>query len=230
MAEEIKTFSRVADCWNTVGVWSRARRKCEKLTEYTHCRNCPVFLEIGHSVFEKVAPPGYLAQWRKDIAARESCDISQNNSVLIFRAGHEWFALPANVLGEIATERTIHRIPRNMNRFISGIVNINGEIKICYSLSELLDMSSIDDIDKKSINHHKPGRLVVIELDEIQYVFLVDEVKGLYWYGDSDLLPVPATLSAENALLLSGSINRFNHQIAIFNISRFQEKLEGAVL
>jgi len=229
MDKETKVFSHISNCWNTIGVWSCAKKKCDKLEEYVHCRNCPVFLEVGHSVFEKVAPSGYLSQWRKEISAKESFDNPKDNSVLIFRVGHEWFALPSVVLGEIANERTIHRIPRNMNRFISGIVNINGEIKVCYSLSELLGLSSVSGENKKE-DKHKPRRLVVIELDEKDYVFLVDEVKGLYLYGDSDLLPVPSTLDATNALLLLGSINQFNHQVAIFNISKFQENLEGAVL
>ncbi len=229
MDKEVKIVSRIANCWNTIGVWSRARKKCDKLAEYVHCRNCPVFLEIGHSVFERVAPSGYLSQWRKEISEKEVFDNLKENSVLIFRVGHEWFALPSAVLGEIANERTIHRIPRNMNRFISGIVNINGEIKVCYSLSELLGLSRVSGENKKE-DKHKPRRMVVIDLDEKDYVFLVDEVKGLYLYGDSDLLPVPSTLDANNALLLLGSINQFGHQIAIFNISKFQEKLEGAVL
>ncbi len=226
MAKETKISSRVADCWNTVGVWSHAQEKCEKLAEHVHCRNCPVFLEIGHSVFERVAPSGYLSQWRKEISAQENRDNFKNNSVLVFRVGCEWFALPTNILGEIANERTVHRIPRNMNRFISGIVNINGEIKICYSLSELLALNSVDGINERE---DKYKRLVVIELDGKHYVFLVDEVKGLAWYGDSELLPVPATLNADNALLLAGSINKFDHQIAVFSINKFQKKLEGAM-
>jgi len=226
MVQETKKTSRIINCWNTIGIWSHEVKKCDKLTKYIHCRNCPVFFEAGRSVFEKVAPSGYLSHWREKIAAKEICDDSKNNSVLVFRIGHEWFALPSGILGEIANERTIHRIPRNMNRFISGIVNINGEIKICYSLSELLELSHIDDDDKKD---EKPKRLVVIELNEKNYVFLVDEVKGLYLYGDSELLPVPATLNADNALLLLGSIKRFNHQVAVFSINEFQEKLEEAV-
>jgi len=229
MAKKNKTSPHITNCWNTIGVWSRSRRKCEKLEEYVHCRNCPVFLKGGHSVFERVAPPGYLSQWRKEISEKEVFDSSRNNSVLIFRVGHEWFALPAAVLDEIATERTVHRIPRNMNYFISGIVNINGEIKICYSLSELLGLSNVVNATNKE-DKHKPKRLVVIGLDEKDYVFLVDEVKGLYLYGDSDLLPVPSTLNDINASLLLGTINKFNHQIAIFNISKFQDKLEEAVL
>ncbi|MCF6336383.1 MAG: chemotaxis protein CheW [Gammaproteobacteria bacterium] len=229
MDKETKKFSGIANCWNTIGVWSCARKKCDKLTEYIHCRNCPVFLEVGHSVFEKVAPSGYLSQWRKEISAKKNVDNPRNNSVLVFRVGHEWFALPSVILGEIANERIIHRIPRNMNRFISGIVNINGEIKVCYSLSELLGLSSVNGENKKEDNYN-PRRLIVINLDEKDYVFLVDEVKGLYLYGDSDLLSVPSTLDATNALLLLGSINQSNHQVAIFNLSKFQEKLEGAVL
>jgi len=179
-------------------------------------------------VFERVAPSGYLSQWKKEIAEKESHDNSKNNSAFVFRVDHEWFALPASVLGEIATERTIHRIPRNMNRFISGIVNINGEIKVCYSLHELLELGHADHANEET-NKHKPGRLVVINLAEVHYVFQVDEVKGLCWYGDSDLLPVPATLNTENSLLLLGSINQFNRQVAVFNIKGFQEKLEGTV-
>jgi len=226
MVKETQKSSYVINCWNTIGIWSREVNKCDKLTKYIHCRNCPVFFEAGRSVFERIAPSGYLSQWQKKISAKEICDDSKNNSVLVFRVGSEWFALPAGILGEIANERTIHRIPRNMNRFISGIVNINGEIKICYSLSELLGLNHIDDDGKKD---GKPKRLVVIELNEKNYVFLVDEVKGLYLYGGSELLPVPATLNSDNALLLLGSIKKFNYQVAVFNIDKFQEKLEEAV-
>ncbi len=229
MVKEPEIPVRTADCWNSIGIWSGARKKCEKLTEYIHCRNCPIFLAAGHSVFERVAPLEYLSQWQKEISKKKSRDNSKNKSVLIFRVGHEWFALPATILDEVANERTIHRIPRNMNRFISGIVNINGEIKVCYSLSELLGLSHIDGVNKKE-ERGKPKRLVVIDLDEKDYVFLVDEVKGLYFYSDSDLHSVPSTLDENNALLLLGSIERFNHQVAIFNIKKFQEKLEGIAL
>jgi len=218
---------QVINCWSKIGVWSREEEKCDQLKEYVHCRNCPVFSEIGHSVFEKIAPSGYLSQWRKEIAVQATSDDSKSNSVLVFRVGCEWFALPADVLSEVANEREVHRIPRNMNRYIAGIVNINGEIKICYSLKELLGLSGEVEEDKYDVRHN-PKRLIVIELSEIQYVFLVDEVKGLHWYSDSDVLPVPATITTENALLLLGAVNQFDHQIAIFDVTRFQNKLEDS--
>lgn len=225
MEKRNKKSTQVEDCWRTVGVWSHAEEKCAELQQYIHCRNCPVFSKIGHSVFEKSAPSGYLSQWRKEISAQVEDDHTRPNSVLVFRVGNEWFALKAGVLSEIANEREIHRIPQNLNSFISGIVNINGEIKICYSLSELLGLKEYK-INSESQSNHSPKRLVVIEFGEMQYVFLVDEVKGLHWYNDADVLPVPSILSVDNSLLLLGSIDQFNHQIAILNTNNLQVKLE----
>jgi len=228
MTKNIKKSLPAVDCWKTIGVWSDVNNKCEQLLEYVHCRNCPVFSEIGHSVFEKIAPSGYLSQWRKEIAAQAEYDNLKTNSVLVFRAGCEWFALPANILSEVANEREIHRIPRNTNRYISGIVNINGEVKVCYSLTELLDLSSMQEAGENP-GATIPRRLIVIEFDDMDYVFLVDEVKGLHWYSDSDILPVPSTLNTKNPVLLLGSVQKFGQQIAIFDTEKFQEKLEGAV-
>jgi chemotaxis-related protein WspD len=228
MSKIPKKEKYVTNCWNSIGVWGQGEEKCVELKQYVHCRNCPVFSEMGRAVFEKSAPSGYLAQWRKEIAEETQRDINQTESVLVFRSGHEWFALPANILSEVSNAREIHRIPRNANRFITGVVNINGEIKVCYSLVELLDLKITENDVVES--EYQPKRLIVIELDEIHYVFLVDEVKGLHWYGESELLPVPSTLNTDNALLLLGSIIQLDQKIAIFNIGKFQEKLERAAL
>jgi chemotaxis-related protein WspD len=231
MAKAVKKSVRIVDCWNTVGVWGHADKKCEELEKHIHCRNCPVFAEIGHVVFERIAPSGYLSQWRKEISAKAVREEERTKSVLIFRVFNEWFGLPAKVLNEVANERTMHRIPRNTNRYISGVVNINGEISICYSLKELLGISS--DAGMRNENkgsQEKPRRLIVIYLADKCYVFPVDEVKGLRWYADSDLLPLPSTLNTENSHLLLGSIRQEGQQAAIFNMHKFQEKLEGIVI
>lgn len=217
------------DCWNSIGVWSHVTERCEKLDEYIHCRNCPVFSDMGRSVFERTAPSGYLTEWRKAIATKGVEDQESTNSVLIFRVKQEWYALPTEILSEVANERPIHRIPRNMNRFISGIVNINGEVKLCYSLEELLD---IKVATRKSDNfeQHQIKRLIVINLGDSQYVFLVNEVMSLQWYGESDLTPLPSTLNVNNAELLLGSVRKAHLQVAVFDIAKLQERLEGAVL
>lgn len=223
-----KKSVRNEKCWNTIGVWGRSDEKCTELEEYTHCRNCPVFSEVGHSVFEKTAPSGYMVQWKKEISAKAIAHEEKNKSVLVFRVINEWFAFPAEILTEVANERTIHRIPRNMNRYVSGVANINGEICVCYSLKELIGFSSIDR-DKDEENK-KPKRLIVISLSDLSYVFLVDEVKGLCLFGDGELKDVPSTLSENNSSLLLGSFEQAGKQIAVFNINKFQDRLERALL
>jgi len=219
-----KKGEHINDCWNTIGVWSLAKEKCMQLEEYIHCRNCPVFSNSGRSVFENKPPVGYLSQWRKEIAGEINKTELKSNSVLVFRSGSEWFAFPASILSEISNEKNIHRIPRNLNKFILGIVNINGEIKVCYSLNDFLGIKAGDDREDDT---HIPKRLIVIRLNENDYVFPVDEVKGLDWYGDSDLRPVPSTLESSGADILLGSLKKPDYNVAVFDIDRFQERLEG---
>lgn len=228
MSSKIRNLQPMSDCWNSIGVWSFTSEKCKKLTEYIHCRNCPVFSEMGHLVFEKPYPSGYLSQWRKEIAENNDTNESTLNSVLVFRIGVEWFAFPTTIMNEVANERSIHKIPRNMNSYISGIVNINGEVNVCYSLGEILGLHSDSTMDIEDMGRNT-RRLIVIEIEAVNYVFLVDYVKGILWYGNSDICPVPATLNIENSSLLHGSINKYDHQIAIFNIENLTEKLLGLV-
>lgn len=217
------------DCWNRIGVWSFSTQKCEKLEEYVHCRNCPTFSHAGHLVFEKTSPSGYLSQWRKEISQLTKADNSIKNSILVFRVGLEWLSFPTNILSEVANAKPVHRIPRNMNRYITGIVNINGEVNICYSLRELLGLSDSSDNNTDNANR-KPKRLLVIEIESNNYVFLVDEVRGIIWHGDSDIVPVPSTLSCEDALLLRGSVKQQDKQIVIFDVNKLKDRLEGVPL
>jgi len=224
MRKSTKNTRRINDCWNAIGVWSNAEEKCNELDVHIHCRNCPKFAETGRIVFERAAPSGYLTEWRDAISAYESHEAEKQKNIFVFRVGCEWFALPSSVLSEVATERVIHRIPRNTNRFISGVVNINGEVKICYTIADLLDMNITGNEKCKS------RRMIVVELSGVHYVFLVDEVKGLHWYCESDLLPVPATLSEKDSAQLYGIVRQFDQKIAIFDVENFQKKLEGSLL
>ena len=224
-----KKTSRVNDCWNTIGVWSSAEKKCDKLVEFIHCRNCNIFSELGLSVLDKSAPAGYLTQWRNDIAAAPEINKAKLNSIIVFRVLQEWFALPAVILSEVANERLIHRIPRNINKYITGIANINGEIKVCYSLKHLAGLRD-DKLDKNNMVNRSPKRLIVIELNMTTYVFQVEEVSGIHWYSETDLLPVPSTLYFENAEILLGSVKQKGRQVAIFCADKFQQKLEKVSL
>lgn len=216
-------------CWNTVGVWSGASDRCERLKEFVHCRNCSVYRDAGREVFDKAAPVGYLSEWRKTLASEVILEKHEDKSILVFMVGEEWFAIPAACLSEISEARVVHRIPRNRNSDIEGIVNIGGEVRVCYSLESILGV-------KVSVTHGgKNGlgmisRLLVILLDSQYYVFRVDQVSGLCWYNIKDILSVPSTLRHDSGGLLMGVINYNKNKVGVLDVDIFQSRLEGISL
>jgi chemotaxis signal transduction protein len=93
-------------------------------------------------------------------------------------------------------------------------------------MGELLGLKTTP-YGKHNSDCRNPKRLIVINFEDRHFVFLVDEVKGIISYGDDDVVPVPATLNHEDALLLNGAIKSQGILVALFNIDKLKEKLEG---
>jgi len=215
-------------CWIEIGVWSAVDEKCERLSEYVHCRNCPVFSTAGRRVFDKSAPPGYLPEWRKKLAVNEPLVDQNNEGILIFRLNAEWFAVAADCLEEITEERTVHRIPRNKNMDIEGIVNVSGEVQVCYSLKQILGVKA--EPVTESVKKHDitvMSRFVVASFGGQCYVFRVDQISGLRWYSTETLFSAPVTIENEAAGMLLGVINEGNLKIAVLDVAQLQTRLEG---
>lgn len=209
-----RTKDRVYDdCWNTVGVWSTVAEKCDRLQQVVHCRNCEVFSRAGREVLEQKPPAGYITQWRNEIAHQQEKNDESLIGVMTFRIGEEWFALPAKCIQEIAELRKIHRVPHSDNPRIGGIVNIGGEVNICYSLGSLLGV-------KNDKNEDTDQRLLVVNYNGDRYIFPVNEVSGMARYGESDLIPVPATLGEEKLSIVSGMIEINKKHIALLDVDQ----------
>ena len=225
MNKILKKGVSVENCWNTRGVWRNIDEKCERLAEHVHCRNCPVFSSEGKRVLDRLAPVGYLKDWRKTLAIKKRDQAVDTQSVLIFRVCEEWFALPAGCLHEIAEKRAVHRIPRNINTDIAGVVNIGGEIRVCYSLKSILGISE----DSEEGGKNKPvstGRFIVALLGNQYYVFFADQISELSMYNDGEVLPVPATLKYKGKNFISGVIRHNKNNVAVLDADEIQCKLE----
>lgn len=222
MAKRKATKKKHNDCWNTIGVWSSVPEKCERLSQVVHCRNCDVFSQAGREVLERTPPGGYVTQWRKEIAHQQGESDTTLTGVMTFRIAEEWFAVPAKTLQEIAEQRTIHRVPHNDNPHVVGIVNIGGEVDICYSLGDFLGLSKQANV----INAYE--RLMVVIYNGDRYIFPVNEVSGMTRYGEADVLPVPATLGGDKSSYVDGMFVMGKTHIAILNIEQICQTLEGA--
>src|SRR4051794_25736525 len=96
----------VVDCWNRIGVWGD--RSCPELANVVHCHNCPVFASAGRRFLDAPSPEGYLEEWTQRLAAPVEEQGQARWSVLSFRIGEEWLALPVSVLVEVTPPRTVH--------------------------------------------------------------------------------------------------------------------------
>lgn len=195
MAED--TENGLDRCWHREGVWGKGER-CPRLEEVVHCHNCDVFHAASMKAYERAIPDDYRSEWTNLLAQEKEIRTLESKSVLVFRIGEEWVAVPTVLCKEVTDVLKIHRLPHNRNRMIKGVVNINGEVQICFSLGNVLGISKGGDEESEGARHPVAERSVIMEKDGKRYVFPVSEVKGIFRYAKEDLKEVPRTLSFGN--------------------------------
>lgn len=199
-----KVFA-IDDCWNQTGIWSKGHT-CPRLKEFIHCANCDVYTQTSRTLLSRALPNEQIAQWTTLLAEEQAFRIITDVSVVIFRVGDEWFSLPSKLVVEVLEMAPIHPLPhvRNSN-LLKGLVNIKGQLEICISLGNLLDIPpSARDRDLKKRKVH--NRLVLIDSDEHKFVFPSNEIAGVYRYNNDDLMKLPSTVSMSAVSYIKGSI------------------------
>jgi chemotaxis-related protein WspD len=183
------------DCWNRIGI--AGDRSCPELVTHVHCRNCPVYATAARGFFDRPAPEYYLDDWARLLAAPVEPADSEDLSLLIFRLGDEWLALPTLVVAEVTAPRLVHRIPHRSGETLVGMVNLRGQLQLQISMHGLLGVEATE-------RHRAPGvpgrpgetlRLVVIRRDGQTWVFEADEVLGVQRFSRGGLHNVPSTLA-----------------------------------
>ena len=215
----------INDCWNKIGVWSNAGKRCEKLDDVIHCYNCSVYSSAGRSLLNRELPDGYGDEWA-DILASEKKSKSKNlQSVVVFRLGTEWMSLPVSIINEITLLRNIYDIPHNRNKKIRGMVNIRGELVICMSLGNLLGVDKPDD--DFSGNEHSINRLITIRDANGYIVFPVSEIDGIFHYEKDELATAPDTIRNSTKNLIKGVIIVNDRNIGCIDHSALLSEISG---
>ncbi len=212
MTTEILDIQPV-DCWKTNGVWSPASQRCEKLKSVVHCRNCEIFMQAGRDLLERPMPENYRQEWTKVMATQKEQEKLGTISVIIFRIAKELFALPTRILAEIIAIQPMHSIPHRKNPILIGLVNVHGEIQLCVSLQVLLEVAAqpVSSYDKSQ------QRMIVIDHQDEQWVFPVDEIRGIYRMHPSTLKNAPVTVSKSNAAFTKGLFNWKEEYVAFLD-------------
>ena len=142
-------------------------------------------------LLDREPPADYVKQWTQLLAQEREEETGETESVVVFRVGLEWMALPCRVFREFTSTGPIHRIPHRDDRVLLGITSIRGELNLAVSLHALLEIepASAGDAEKRTI-----PRLAVLDKDGEVFVVPVDEVHGLYRIASGELSKAPVTV------------------------------------
>lgn len=178
-------------CLNRTGVFGDG--SCPRLGEYIHCRNCPEFAAIGRTLFHREVPPEILDERTAAACTPAAGETPGTLAVIVFRLMDEWLALPAACLQEVTEKRTIHTVPGRSNKIFRGLVNINGELLLCFSALEFLRLDGDGDIQAAVCPDGE--RMMVLAGRGQRLVLTAGEIRGVHRILPAQLEAPPATLT-----------------------------------
>jgi len=210
-------------CWRRIG--TDGDRTCPELTTHVHCRNCPVLAEAARRFFDRPAPAGYVDAWQEILAAPANAPRGVARSVLVFRLGAEWLALPTTAVAGVALPRRPRRIPHRSDGVLAGLVAVHGQLELCLRLDRLLGVATTSAPADESAG----ARLLVLTWRQERWAAVVDEVGGLASVPESDLRPPPATVSGPAAGVTEALFSWREQPVGLLDPARLLDGLHGRV-
>lgn len=199
----------INDCWNRIGV--RFGNKCEQLREYMHCRNCPAYSDAARNLMHRPIPAEYRQTWARHYALAADDSSPANESAVVFRIGHEWLALPTQIVVTVAAAAAAHRLPHRVKPGLLGVVNVSGKLHPCIGLSDLMAIDVLQPYVQTG--RHVCPRLIVAQLGRQTVALPVHDVHGIEHYRDADVLAPPSTVSKGVTRYLAGVLGIANLQV-----------------
>jgi chemotaxis-related protein WspD len=145
-------------------------------------------------LLDREVPEASLREATVHVAAKKSVVELGTKSVVIFRIGMEWLALPTGVFQEIGDRCTVRRLPDHRGGILSGLVNVRGELLLCAALGVILGVDKAAE-GQPAAGPNSAGRLMICKRGDARLAFQVNEVHGLHRYHPRDLRSPPATLA-----------------------------------
>jgi chemotaxis-related protein WspD len=194
-------------------------RSCPLLIEHIHCRNCPVYSVAATRLLDRYA----LARADHDYSLSSEMQVDiKTRSILVFRLGDEWLALPTRCLVEIAPLQAIHSLPHQRSRALLGVANVRGALVACLSLVELLGLDPVPGL-ARSIR--VVPRMLIIAAQGGSVVVPVDEVDGIHSIDETVLDSASASGTHANARFTRGVLQWKTYSLRLLD----EEQLISAI-
>ena len=204
-------------CWNRIGNFGD--KTCPELKQHIRCLNCEVFRAAAANLLNRESPEGYLDFWTERLARPIQAKLAGTRSIVIFRIGGEWLALPTEVFLDVVELRPIHSLPHRQDALVRGLTVVRGELLICISLPHLLgfEVSASASLNERQKGRRVYERMLVVGQKGERVVFSVNEVHVGVRYHPDDLKPVPATVAQSTAPYTAGLLNWENRSVGVLD-------------
>jgi chemotaxis-related protein WspD len=200
----------IDDCWNRIGI--HGDRSCPLLVEHIHCRNCAVYSAAATRLLDRYA---LTREQHDDYAAGgERLTEIKTRSILVFRLGEEWLALPTRCLVEIAPLQAIHSLPHQRSRALLGVANVRGALVACLSLVELLGLDASAPATPSS---RIMPRMLIVAAQGGPVVVPVDEVDGIHAMDQRVLDSASVSGSHANARFTRGVLQWKDYSLRLLD-------------
>lgn len=212
-------MSELNDCWNRIG--ATGDKTCPELPRHIRCLNCEVYHNAAARLLDRPAPADYRELWTERIASPRLPKLAGTRSIVIFRIGAEWLALPTEAFLEVVELRPIHTLPHRKDALVRGLAMVRGELLICISLPHLLgfEESGAAPSAEREKGHSVYERLLVVGQNGERIVFAVHEVHVGVRYHPNDLKPVPSTVSQATASYTQGLLTWEARSVGVLDAS-----------
>lgn len=205
-------------CWQRIGV--RGDRSCELLVQHVHCHNCDRHAEAALLLLDR-------HEQRLDTidttpAADESVPESQSDqdtqSVLIFRLGQNWLAVPSALLLEVTTPIAVHRLPYPRSRALRGLCNVRGTLVPCLALDVVLGLSL------ENTPQDRP-HMLILDAPGGALVAEVQAVEGIYALPQSQLQKTSHASGVAASQLASAVTQWQERSVTVLDADRLAQTL-----
>jgi len=189
----------------------------------------------AQTFFNREPPAHYLEEWVERLAQPEEQVEQDLLSLVIFRLHDEHLAVQTSWLVEVTLPQPIHAIPHRTNEIVLGLVNIRGQLRICFSAHGLLgaalparsEQTHRDDVKRSAAYVASLDRMLILHERSEQWVFPVEEVLGVHRLPMQELRPVPSTFGKAGAF--SQSVFTWaSHTVGYLDEARFLSALRSA--
>lgn len=181
-------------------------------------------------LFNRTPEKAYLREWAEVLAQpAENLQDSKETSVVIFRLADQWFSLPTLLFSEIASERTINKIPHQNHSILLGVVNLRGQLRLCFSMHRLLEVEQRVDPIHNTLKKGYPRLLAITDGEEI-WTFPVEEVDRVGEIDNSKISNVPVNVSNSQENCLKGILHLNRKKIHVIDQELFLVNLKRNLL